>query len=269
MRRAQRNTAFYKILLVLFLATFLLAPSRQRLLPTAGTVLAGTIQTLIENSSNGDSIFLAGGTYEGNIVIDRSLVFGALDSTNPPRIITSGPGAGLTLSADGITINGVAILGNASTGLQILSDDNRISGSTITGHGTGVVFTSASHNVLSGNIIEGNSVGIDLDRSSGSNLFYFNAFNNTLDAVSQSIDNVWFSAGQEYQYQGKNFTGPLGNHWQGAGTADSNGDGVGDASFTLVPGRAGSSGGGRDHRFSPARRAAFGIYDHQIRTLCR
>ncbi|MFZ2074916.1 MAG: protein kinase [Methanoregula sp.] len=241
MRRAQRNTAFYKVLLALFLATFLLAgPVPAKVITYSGNGTAGTIQTLIENSSNGDSIFLAGGTYEGNIVIDRSLVFGALDSTNPPRIITSGPGAGLTLSADGITINGVAILGNASTGLQILSDDNRISGSTITGHGTGVVFTSASHNVLSGNIIEGNSVGIDLDRSSGSNLFYFNAFNNTLDAVSQSIDNVWFSAGQEYQYQGKNFTGPLGNHWQGAGTADSNGDGVGDASFTLVP-------GGQDH----------------------
>lgn len=93
MRRAQRNTAFYKILLVLFLATFLLpGPVPAKVITYSGNGTAGTIQTLIENSSNGDSIFLAGGTYEGNIVIDRSLVFGALDSTNPPRIITSGSG---------------------------------------------------------------------------------------------------------------------------------------------------------------------------------
>ena len=37
------------------------------------------------------------------------------------------------------------------------------------------------------------------------------------------------------RYQGKNFTGPLGNFWQGTGVTDSNGDGVGNAPYTLTP----------------------------------
>jgi len=236
MRRAQQSAAFYGTLTVIVLATLLLAgPVSAKVVTYGGDGLTGTIQGMIDNASNGDSIFLAGGTYNEDIVIDRSLVFGALDSTNPPRFITSGPGAGVTLSADGITINGVAILGNASTGLLVLSDNNRISSTTITGHDTGVTLKSASDNVLVGNTITGNGVGIDVDRMSRSNTFYFNAFNNTLDAVSQSGENTWFSAGQEYLYQGRNMTGPLGNYWQGAGTTDSNGNGVGDAPYPLAP----------------------------------
>ena len=165
MSGAQRNVVFYGVFLYIVLACLIVAVrSRQKSSPTAGTAPTGTIQSVIDNASSGDSIFLAGETYTENIVIDRSLEFGALDSADPPRIVTSGASPGVTLSADGITINGITILGNASTGLLVLSDNNRISGSTIAGHGTGVAFRSASHNVLSGNVIEDNGVGIDLDR---------------------------------------------------------------------------------------------------------
>ncbi len=223
---------FLGLLLVVLLAV---APVSAKVVTYNGIGNAGTIQDVINNASNGDSIFLAGGTYNGNIVIDRSLVFGALDSTNPPRIVTSGSGAGITLSADGITINGVTILGNASTGLLVLSNNNRISATTIAGHNTGVSLKSASDNVLSGDTIAGNSVGIDVDRMSRSNTFFFNDFNNTLDAVSQAEDNSWFSAGQEYLYHGKNYSGPLGNYWQGAGVTNNDGDGIGNAPYTLAP----------------------------------
>ena len=234
---AQMAAFFYRILPVLLLFALLVTcPVAAKIMTYNGTGAPGEVQALIENASNGDSIFLAGGTYPGNIVIDRSLIFGAIDSADPPRIVTSGTGAGLTLSADDITISGISVLGNASTGILVDSNNNRITGSTISGHATGISFISGTHNVLSGNTLTGNSAGINLDSSSDSNLIYFNDFNNTFDAVSQSMNNVWFSAGQEYQYQGKNFTGPLGNHWQAAGTIDNNGDGVGDSSFSLVPG---------------------------------
>ena len=236
----ERNVFFYAILLTLVLASLIGAGPVSAKVVTYGTTgTTGTIQDVIDNASSGDSIFLAGGTYTENIVIDKSLEFGALDSYNPPRIITSGSGAGVTLSADGSTINGVTIMGNASTGLLVLSNNNRISSATITGHTTGVVLKSASDNVLSGDTITGNGVGVDVDRMSRSNTFFFNAFNNTFDAVSQSGENAWFSAGQDYLYLGKNFSGPLGNYWQGTAATDSNsnsnGDGVGDAPYTLAP----------------------------------
>jgi parallel beta-helix repeat protein len=242
MKEARQIAVFLCILLAVFLA---ISPASAKVVTYDGKGAAGTIQDVINNASNGDSIFLAGGTYDGNIVLDRSLVFGALDSGNPPHIVSSGSGAGITLSADGITINGVTITGNASYGLLVLSNNNRISSTTIMGHDLGVSLKSASNNIFSDNTITGNSVGIDLDRMSDLNTFFLNSFNNTVDVLSQSADNAWFSARQNYQYQGKNFSGPLGNFWGGAGATDSNGDGIGDEPFTLAqagqnsPGAAG------------------------------
>lgn len=196
---------------------------------------AGTIQDVINNASSGDSIFLPAGTYYGNLVIDRSIVFGGLDTSNPPVIISDGSGAGITLAADGITINGVVIGGNASNGLQVLSGNNRISSTTIRGHEFGLNLNSASNNIVTENTLAGNSIGINIDRSSRSNTFFLNTLNNTVDAVSQSAQNVWVSSRQEYQYKGKDFSGSLGNYWEGVSVTDSNGNGIGDTSFSPAP----------------------------------
>ncbi|MGA9085114.1 MAG: protein kinase domain-containing protein [Methanoregula sp.] len=230
MQKAGQIAVFLCIFLAVVLAV---SPVSAKVITYDGKGTA-TIQDVINNASNGDSIFLAGGTYDENIVIDRSLVFGALDSNDPPYIVSSGAGAGITLSADGITINGVTITGNASYGLLVLSNNNRISSATVSGHDIGLALKSASSNIFSENTITGNSVGIDVDRMSRSNTFFLNTFNNTLDAISQSADTSWFSARQNYQYRGKDFSGPLGNFWTGAGATDSNGDGIGDEPFTLV-----------------------------------
>ena len=234
MQKAGQIAVFLCIFLAVVLAV---SPVSAKVITYDGKGTA-TIQDVINNASNGDSIFLPGGTYDENIVIDRSLVFGALDSNDPPYIVSSGAGAGITLSADGITINGVTITGNASYGLLVLSNNNRISSATVSGHDIGLALKSASSNIFSENTITGNSVGIDVDRMSRSNTFFLNTFNNTLDAISQSADTSWFSARQNYQYRGKDFSGPLGNFWTGAGATDSNGDGIGDEPFTLVSSRA-------------------------------
>ena len=238
MQKAGQIAVFLCIFLAVVLAV---SPVSAKVITYDGKGTA-TIQDVINNASNGDSIFLAGGTYDENIVIDRSLVFGALDSNDPPYIVSSGAGAGITLSADGITINGVTITGNASYGLLVLSNNNRISSATVSGHDIGLALKSASSNIFSENTITGNSVGIDVDRMSRSNTFFLNTFNNTLDAISQSADTSWFSARQNYQYRGKDFSGPLGNFWTGAGATDSNGDGIGDEPFTLVPAGQNSHG---------------------------
>lgn len=230
-------------LCILFAIVIVISPVPAKVVTYDGKGSSGTIQDVINNASNGDSIFLAGGTYYGNLVIDRSLVFGALDSDNPPRIVSSGSGAGLTLSADGITINGVTITGNASYGLLVLSNNNRISSTTVVGHDHGIELKSASNNIFSDNTITGNSVGTDVDRMSRSNTFFLNSFNNTIDAISQSADTAWFSARQDYQYQGKDFSGPLGNFWTGSGATDNNGDGVGDEPFSLASAGQNSPGG--------------------------
>ena len=232
MPRAKNNV----ILLGLFVALLLIvAPVSAKVVTYDGSGAAGTIQDVINNASSGDSIFLPAGTYYGNFIIDRSIVFGGLDTNNPPLIISGGSGAGITLSADGITINGLVIGGNASYGLQVLSGNNRISSTIIRGHEFGLGLNSASNNILSENTIVGNSIGIDVDHSSRSNTFFLNTFNNTVDVVSQSAQNAWSSSLQDYQYKGQNFSGPLGNYWEGAAVTDSNGDGIGDTAFSPTP----------------------------------
>jgi eukaryotic-like serine/threonine-protein kinase len=193
----------------------------------------GTVQDLINSSANGDSIFLPAGIYTGNLVIDRPLVFGALDTSHPPEIVSVEGPAGITLAADGVTLNGVVISGTAQTGLTILSSNNRVGGITADGFQQGIELRNAANNIISGNTITNNSIGIVVDRSSHTNTFFLNEIGNTADVTVQSADNTWFSSRQDYQYLGKAWSGPLGNYWKRYTGQDTNGNGVIDAAYTF------------------------------------
>jgi eukaryotic-like serine/threonine-protein kinase len=228
-----------QVMLVFALLLLFIFPVSANVLTYAGKENTGSIQDLINTTNSGDSIYLTGGTYHENLLIDRPIVFGALDTNNPPEIISSGASdAGITLAADGITINGVIISGTAGQGLLVHSNNNRISAITIRGFPTGISLKSAMGNIFSGNAIVNNSVGIVVDRSSRSNIFYLNYFDNTREVDTQSADNVW-SGRQSYRYSGADFSGPLGNFWKGFESADRNGDGIRDTPYIIqssVPG---------------------------------
>lgn len=202
---------------------------------------SGTIQNLINRTNSGDSIYVVPGTYYENLIIDRSIVFGALDTSNPPVIITSGSRPGITLAADGITLNGLNISGTAQTGLLLKSSNNRISEITIRGFDRGLELNTASNNIISKNSIVNNSLGVVLDRSSRTNTFILNGFDNVVDVSGQAVDNKWFTTSQDYTYRGNSFTGPLGNSWRAYNGTDSNGNGVGDTAYTL-PGTIAATG---------------------------
>jgi parallel beta-helix repeat protein len=198
-----------------------------------GTGNTGSIQDLINSTSNGDSIYLKGGTYYENIIIDRPIVFGALNTGDPPEIVPVTPDAAIILAADGITLHGLIISGGGPDGLLIQSDNNRISAINVSGFKRGIILKSAINNVLSENILRNNSLGIDIDRTSRSNIFYLNYFDNPDDAATQSVDNAWFSNRQTYLYTGNSFTGPLGNFWKAYDGTDSNGEGTGDTHYVI------------------------------------
>ncbi|HNX17638.1 MAG TPA: protein kinase [Methanoregula sp.] len=230
MSGAEKTAVLFTALLVFLLAV---APVSAKVITYDTTGASGTIQDIINSAGSGDSIFLPSGTYYGNIVIERTMVFGGLDSANPPRIISDTSGAaGITLSADGITVNGVVIEGNASCGLLVQSSNNRVSSSMISGHETGLALKSASNNIFTDNVLSGNSVGIDIDQHSRSNTFFLNLFNNPVNIISRSAQNTFISSRQDYQFNGEKFSHSLGNYWVGAMPTDNNGDGVGDNPYT-------------------------------------
>jgi len=209
------------------------------ILPVSATVYMyngteGTIQDLINSTSTGDSIFLPTGTYHENLIIEHAIVFGAQDTNNPPAVVTSGNGAGITLAADGITLNGLNISGTARTGLLVQSNNNRISDITVQGFIRGIELNNAADNIFSGNTVTNNSVGVTVDRSSRSNTFFLNQFDNPVNVVGQSADSQWSSSRQDYSYNGSSFTGPLGNFWSAYTGTDSDGNGVGDITYPVL-----------------------------------
>lgn len=225
----------HAVLPVLFLIALIFI-----ILPVSATVYmyneagGSTVQNLINRTENGDSIFLPAGTYYENLIIDRAIVFGALDTENPPVMVTGSPGAGIVLSADGITLNGLNIYGEAQTGLLVQSNNNRITGITVQGLKRGIELKNAANNIFSGNTVANNSVGITVDRSSRTNTFFLNQFDNTADVAGQSLNNQWSSTRQDYAYKGNSYSGTLGNYWTAYTGTDSDGNGVGDTAFPVL-----------------------------------
>ncbi|MDO9326840.1 MAG: NosD domain-containing protein, partial [Methanoregula sp.] len=222
-----------RLIVVFALLLLLISPLSANVITYDGRGNATSIQDLINTTSNGDSIYLAGGTYHENLLINRPIVFGALDTNNPPEIVSSGVSdAGITLASDGITLNGVVISGTAQHGLLVQSSNNRISAITVKGLDNGIALKSAMGNIFSGNTIVNNSVGIEIDRTSRSNIFYLNYLDNTRDVVTASAENIW-SGRQSYRYAGSDFSGTLGNFWKAYKNTDSNGDGVWDTPYSI------------------------------------
>ncbi len=218
---------------------FLLALLFFVILPVSATVYMyngteGTIQDLINSTSTGDSIFLPTGIYHENLIIEHAIVFGAQDTNNPPAVVTSGNGAGIILAADGITLNGLNLSGTARTGLLVQSNNNRISDITVQGFSRGIELNNAADNIFSGNTVTNNSVGVTVDRSSRSNTFFLNRFDNPVNVAGQSADSQWSSSRQDYSYNGSSFTGPLGNFWSAYTGTDSDDNGVGDSAYPVL-----------------------------------
>lgn len=230
-----------RFIVVLTLLLFFISSVSGNVFTYDGKGNVSSIQNLINTTSSGDSIYIAGGTYHENLLINRPIVFGALDTNNLPEIISSGAsGSGITLASDGITINGVIISGSAPHGLLVQSNNNRISAITIRGLETGIGLKSAMGNIFSGNTLVNNSIGINVDRNSRSNIFYLNYLDNPHQVVTESPDNIWSSGPQTYLYSGRDFSGSVGNFWKGYESVDRNGDGVWDTPYTIqssIPGQ--------------------------------
>jgi len=228
----RRRPAVVVALLLLALLFFCILPVSATVYMYNGT--EGTIQHLINSTSTGDSIFLPAGTYHENLIIEHAIVFGAQDTNNPPAVVTSGNGAGIILAADGITLNGLNISGTARTGLLVQSNNNRISDSTVQGFIRGIELNNAADNIFSENTVTNNSVGVTVDRSSRSNTFFLNRFDNPVNVAGQSSASQWSSSRQDYSYNGSSFTGPLGNFWSAYTGTDSDGNGVGDTTYPVL-----------------------------------
>lgn len=224
----------YAILLILLVFIHLsVSPVHAAVSITDSSGNRGSVQSLINSSANGDSILLKSGNYYENIVIDRPITFGAADRSNPPKFVSLNGTAGITLTADGVVLDGIIISGAAQQGLLVHSDNNKIANLSVSGMETGIGLASATHNDIAKSRITNNTIGVEIDSASEANTFSLNYFDNTVDVKSLSGDVTWSGMPWVYQYGGRNFSGPMGNFWKKYAGTDSHNNGIGNIPYIV------------------------------------
>jgi parallel beta-helix repeat protein len=180
------------------------------------TVSRGYIQDLIDNASDGDTIYITSGTYYENVVIDKSINLIGEDK-NTTIIDAGGSGNVVTISANGVNITGFTIT-NASgfynAGIDITSNYNNVTNcSIISNIWFGIHMDYACYNTIRDNTITDNIRGIKIYRNTSYNneISYNNISSNEDYGVI-----VWYSDSNIIIYNTV-----VSNGWEGIGFDDS------------------------------------------------
>lgn len=141
------------------------------------------IQWAIDNATEGDTIIVKSGTYYENVDISKQLILKGIDTgSGKPVVDASGSDSAITLSADGITLEGFTATnaGSKDAGIMITSNNNTITGNIATNNIVmGIYLIHSNNNIVTGNTASNNkNDGIDLGHSSNNTIIGNNVSNN-------------------------------------------------------------------------------------------
>ena len=147
-----------------------------------------TIYEAVENTKTGDTIIVRDGTYTENINVSKQLTIKSENGSANCIVDAGGSGSTFTLSADGVTIEGLTIKGGirvfsnnniilenniskGDSGIEFWnSNNNKILGNNISNNWAAMYFSESSNNEISGNAILNNWYGIFLSDSSNNKI---------------------------------------------------------------------------------------------------
>ena len=162
------------------------------------------IQDAINNASDGDTIIVHSGVYYENVAVDKSVT---LRGIGQPVVDARGWGNAITLTADGITLEGFSITNAGrpfysgymisiicpidSSGIFLdNSRNNKITNNKVIGNTYGgICLDNSSNNTITGNNVCNNNVkGIWLyDSSNNNNITGNNVYNNNWGGINLSF----------------------------------------------------------------------------------
>jgi parallel beta-helix repeat protein len=124
------------------------------------------IQNAIDNASVGDTILVYSGVYYENVVVNKSVT---LKGVNLP-VVDAGKRSAITLTADGITLQGFNATNSGLTwpftGRWAISI---ITGNIVSNNNNAGIYLFGSNNIITGNKVYNNNNGIRLSSSSSNN----------------------------------------------------------------------------------------------------
>ncbi len=173
-----------------------------------------TIQAAINHASPGDLIKVAAGTYDENILVDKSV---SLIGENNQNTLINGDGTGNTVSvtADGVLISGFGITGSGSTDQASAVFLDNVENAKVTNNvisdneGYGVFIMLGTNNLVSHNTLDYNgwvtdAAGIRVDGEASSAVIANNTINdNFMGIFLNDANNVVVgnnSLAGDYQY---------------------------------------------------------------------
>ena len=174
----------------------------------SGGAMYTKIQDAIDNAIVGDTIEVYSGTYSENVNVNKQVILIGMNMSDGKPLVDAGKnGNAITLSANGITLNGFTTI-NASypnAGIRVNSNDNILIGNNASSNNNGIHLENSVNNNITGNIASNNDVsGIRL-RLSNSNAILNNSItsnsNNGIYIIS-SNSNIVSENNVSYNYYG-------------------------------------------------------------------
>ena len=188
-----------------------------------------TINNNVISGNGSDGIYLWTSVEDIPDNLEEALTY-SQDYTIENNIIDSNRGDGINLGTlpKGNDVIGNTISSNQGSGIRFGGDSK-----TFYKFGKPFITIKSSHNCIKRNTLRNNGTGIYCRVSEYNRICLNNFINNSTNAISENSDNFWNSLIMTYTYQGKEYSGYMGNYWDDYKGSDEKGDGIGDTPYSI------------------------------------
>ncbi len=158
------------LICIALLICLLPAESRTYIVDDNGFANYKTIGAAVVAASNGDTIYLKPGTYSESFTLNKSLKLMPLMGESGDIVLKGdGKNTGMTITADGCSVEGLIVENFSKAGIEIQSSGNAIMNNKFEKDNPAILILSSNRNLINNNIMKDCSGGVALKYGSNEN----------------------------------------------------------------------------------------------------